>query len=179
MDGREAGYDYRNPVPVNQRPMIPIVLEINRRTYSVDIPESMPLLWVLRDKLDLTGTKFGCGKGLCGACTVMINGSAMRSCTFPVAAAAGMSITTIEGLDPAGQHPVQRAWHELDVPQCGYCQGGQMLCAASLLKQNPRPDDAAIDAALAGNICRCGTYPRIRNAVKLAADYTATAGGTA
>lgn len=159
--------------------MTSVALEINQRSYTVAIPEDMPLLWVLRDKLNHTGTKFGCGKGLCGACTVMIDGTAIRSCTLPAVAAAGMSITTIEGLDPTGQHPVQRAWHELDVPQCGYCQGGQMLCAVSLLKQNARPDDVAIDAALAGNLCRCGTYPRIRSAVKLAADYTAPAGGTA
>ncbi len=148
-------------------------LEINGRNHTVDIPAGMPLLWVLRDLLNFTGTKFGCGKGLCGACTILINGTAMRSCTFPAVAAAGLSITTIEGLDPAGKHPVQRAWHEVDVPQCGYCQGGQMLCATSLLKQNPRPDDAAINAAFAGNICRCGTYLRIQKAVKLAADYTA------
>jgi isoquinoline 1-oxidoreductase subunit alpha len=153
--------------------MSPTTLQINERSYSVQIPDGMPLLWVLREQLNLTGTKFGCGKGLCGACTILINGAPMRSCVLPAAAAAGMSITTIEGLDPPGNHPVQRAWHEVDVPQCGYCQGGQMLCATALLKENSHPDDAAINAALAGNICRCGTYLRIQKAVKLAADYIA------
>jgi isoquinoline 1-oxidoreductase alpha subunit len=129
----------------------------------------MPLLWYLRDVLQLTGTKYGCGMALCGACTVHLNGVAVRSCTTPMSAAQGQSVTTIEGLHPKGQHPVQVAWREQGVPQCGYCQSGQIMQAASLLRQNPSPNDAAIEAAMSGNICRCGTYTRIRAAIKQAA----------
>ncbi len=129
----------------------------------------MPLLWYLRDMLDLTGTKYGCGMALCGACTVHIDGRAQRSCVTPMSAIKGASVTTIEGLSENGDHPVQRAWSEQRVPQCGYCQSGQMMQAASLLKTNKSPSDDDIDAAMSGNICRCGTYPRIRKAVKAAA----------
>ncbi len=140
-----------------------------------DLDPSTPLLWVLRDTLGLTGTKYGCGQGLCGACTVHLNGQPVRSCSLPAAAVIAMdaSITTIEGLDPNGAHPVQRAWCELDVPQCGYCQAGQIMGAAALLERNPRPDDAAIDQAMAGHLCRCGTYPRIRAGVHRAAELAA------
>jgi len=129
----------------------------------------MPLLWYLRDQLGLTGTKFGCGKGLCGACTVHIDGEAVRSCITPMKSVAGKRVVTIEGLSPAGDHPLQKAWQEENVPQCGYCQGGQIMQAAALLKQKPRPTDQEIDEAMAGNICRCGTYQRIRQGIKLAA----------
>ena len=139
----------------------------------------MPLLWALRDKLDLLGTKYSCGIGTCGTCTVLVNGIPMRSCVVPAASLAGNAITTIEGLDPAGRHPLQRAWNEEDVPQCGYCQGGQILTAAALLARNPKPDDAAIDAAMSGVLCRCGTYHRIRKAIKRAATYAAGEGGDA
>jgi isoquinoline 1-oxidoreductase subunit alpha len=129
----------------------------------------MPLLWVLRDTLGLTGTKFGCGVALCGACTVHLEGAAVRSCVTPVSAARGRKVTTIEGLSPDSRHPVQQAWIELDVPQCGYCQSGQIMTAAALLAQTPQPSDAEIDAAMSGNICRCGTYQRIRAAIHRAA----------
>jgi isoquinoline 1-oxidoreductase alpha subunit len=144
-------------------------LHINGTIRSVDAPDDTPLLWVLRDRLNLVGTKFGCGIGACGACTVHVDGSAVRACQLPVSALANARITTIEGLDPAGQHPVQRAWCELDVPQCGYCQAGQIMSAAALLATNTSPGDADIDAAMAGNLCRCGTYHRIRQAIKAAA----------
>ena len=157
--------------------MSPITLNINGEEHTLEVTPEMPLLWALRDILNLTGTKYGCGIGLCGSCTVLIDGEAARSCTLPAAAVEGMKITTIEGLAPEGDHPVQRAWNEEDVAQCGYCQGGQVLAATALLNGNPDPDDAAIDDALRGNICRCGTYPRIRKAVKLAAKYTREAGG--
>src|ERR671919_1221710 len=147
---------------------MPFTLNVNGKTTSVDVPADMPLLWVIRDVLDLKGTKFGCGIAQCGACTVHLNGRAVRSCSTPVKAATG-AITTIEGLSPDGSHPLQRAWVEEDVPQCGYCQAGQIMSAAALLASNPKPSDADIDAAMAGNICRCGTYPRIRAAIKLAA----------
>ena len=150
-----------------------ITLTINKKTIKCTVAEDMPLLWVLRDKLNLVGTKFGCGKGLCGACTVLINGRATRSCSIPASALTGIDITTIEGLSDDGSHPVQQAWNELDVPQCGYCQAGQILSTVSLLSYNDNPDDQAIDAALSGNICRCGTYNRIRCAVKKAAQLTA------
>ncbi len=132
----------------------------------------MPVLWVLRDELELTGTKFGCGIAQCGACTVHLDGQAIRSCITPVRAVEGKAITTIEGLSPDGSHPVQRAWIEHDVPQCGYCQSGQIMSAAALLAANARPSDAEIDAAMSGNICRCGTYPRIRLALVRAAELT-------
>jgi len=144
-------------------------IKVNRNTHSVDIDGDTPLLWVLRDVLGKTGTKFGCGMALCGACTVHIDGQPTRSCVTPVSAVAGKSVTTIEGLaTPAGQ-AVQKAWIALDVPQCGYCQSGQIMSAAALLATTPNPDDSDIDAAMAGNICRCGTYVRIRAAIKRAA----------
>lgn len=144
-------------------------LNINGAAREVDAPTDMPLLWVLRDLLGLTGTKFGCGMAQCGACTVHVDGVAMRSCVTPLVAAENKSVTTIEGLSADGSHPVQRAWTELDVVQCGYCQSGQIMAAAALLATNPAPSDIEIDTALSGNICRCGTYPRIRAAVHRAA----------
>jgi aerobic-type carbon monoxide dehydrogenase small subunit (CoxS/CutS family) len=152
-----------------------VTLRINGREAQVDVPEDMPLLWVLRDRLDLTGTKFGCGIGACGACTVLLDGEAVRSCQMPASALAGREITTIEGLSPDGSHPVQQAWVEAQVPQCGYCQSGQILAATALLRKNPKPTDADIDAAMAGNICRCGTYQRIRRAIHRAAGDGASA----
>jgi isoquinoline 1-oxidoreductase alpha subunit len=143
-------------------------LNINNRNYSVDVDPDTPLLWVLRDELNLTGTKYGCGVAQCGACTVHLNGNPVRSCTLPVSAVKG-KVTTIEGLSENGEHPVQKAWVELDVAQCGYCQAGQIMTAAALLARKPNPTDADIDAAMAGNICRCGTYKRIRKAIHLAA----------
>ncbi|HSB54630.1 MAG TPA: (2Fe-2S)-binding protein [Gemmatimonadales bacterium] len=145
-----------------------ITLSVNGQARSVDVEPETPLLWVLRDTLGLTGTKFGCGMALCGACTVDVDGQAMRSCIVPVSAAQGKRITTIEGLTPAGLHPVQKAWIALDVPQCGYCQTGMIMAVAALLKAKPRPTDADIDAAIT-NICRCGTYARIRQAIHAAA----------
>jgi isoquinoline 1-oxidoreductase alpha subunit len=144
-------------------------LTVNGTAHDVSAPPEMPLLWVLRDLLGLTGTKFGCGIAQCGACTVQLEGAPLRSCVTPVSAAAGKRITTIEGLSKDGSHPVQRAWAELDVVQCGYCQSGQIMAAAALLAAKPAPTDADIDAALSGNICRCGTYQRIRAAVHRAA----------
>lgn len=145
-------------------------LTINGQVHTVDVPDDMPLLWVLRDVVGLTGTKFGCGIAQCGACTVHLDGAAVRSCVLPVSSVAGKKITTIEavGATPAGRK-VQQAWRDLDVVQCGYCQSGQVMSAASLLAQNPKPSDADIDAAMSGNLCRCGTYNRIRAAVKHAA----------
>ncbi len=148
-------------------------LRINGVSRQLDIPDDMPLLWALRDKLDLVGTKYGCGIGVCGSCTVLVNGAPVQSCGIKASALQGKEITTIEGLSPDGSHPVQRAWHDEDVPQCGYCQAGQVLAAAALLERNADPDDAAIDGAMAGILCRCGTYPRIRKAIKLAARYRA------
>lgn len=142
-------------------------LDVNGRSYNVNSAPETPLLWVLRDELGLTGTKYGCGVALCGACTVLADGQAVRSCQLPVSAVGASKITTIEGL--GGAHPVQAAWVKLDVPQCGYCQSGQIMSAVALLAQTPRPDDAAITAALDGNICRCGAYQRIRAAIKAAA----------
>jgi len=153
-------------------------LKVNGRAASVDVPADMPLLWVLRDVLDLAGTKFGCGMAQCGACTVHVNGSAVRSCVTPVSAAAGKEITTIEGLSPDGAHPLQRAWEALDVPQCGYCQAGQIMSAAALLARTPKPTDAQIDAAMSGNLCRCATYLRIRQAIHAAADMPAATNAT-
>lgn len=149
--------------------MARFTLKVNGKRQQVDVSPDTPLLWVLRDHLDLTGTKYGCGIGQCGACTVHVNGEAMRSCALPIAAAEGTQITTIEGLSKEGDHPVQLAWQEIDVPQCGYCQAGQIMSAAALIKNNPSPSDADIDAAMQGNICRCGTYPRIRQAIHSAA----------
>jgi len=154
-----------------------VTLKINGQAVTVDAPSDMPLLWALRDKLNLTGTKYSCGIGVCGSCTVLINGVPMRSCMMPAISMAGMEITTIEGLDSAGDHPVQKAWNDEDVPQCGYCQSGQILAASALLRQNPNPSDEDIDNAMTGVLCRCGTYHRIRKAIKLAAKYAAEAGG--
>jgi isoquinoline 1-oxidoreductase alpha subunit len=145
-------------------------LNINGKSVDVDVEPEMPLLWVLRDVLGLTGTKFGCGMALCGACTVHLGGQAVRSCQTPVSAVGDQPITTIEGLSKDRSHPVQQAWIELDVPQCGYCQSGQIMSASALLASQPRPSDADIDAAMAGNICRCGTYQRIRAAIHRAAE---------
>jgi len=142
---------------------------INDKSYAIDVPDDMPLLWFLRDKLELTGTKFGCGMGLCGACTVHVDGQAMRSCVMPVSAVAGSTITTIEGLSADGDHPLQLAWIANKVPQCGYCQAGQIMNAASFLATNPKPSSEDIDNAMQGNICRCGTYQRIKQAVADAA----------
>lgn len=143
--------------------------ELNGRSVSVNSPDDTPLLWVIRDEVALTGTKFGCGIGFCGACTVHVEGRATRSCITPLGAVAGVRITTIEGLDPEGKHPLQTAWLELQVPQCGYCQSGQIMQAATLLKDYPDPSDRDINAVMAGNVCRCMTYPRIRKAIQLAA----------
>jgi aerobic-type carbon monoxide dehydrogenase small subunit (CoxS/CutS family) len=151
------------------------LITVNGKTVEVDAAPDTPLLWVLRDHLGLTGTKYGCGIALCGACTVHIDGAATRSCILPLKALAGKSITTIEGLSPDRSHPVQRAWIEIDVPQCGYCQSGQIMSAAALLRGKPVPSDADIDAAMAGNLCRCGTYPRIRKAIHRAAELLPTA----
>ncbi len=148
---------------------MPFTLNVNGKTATVDVPADMPLLWVLRDILDLRGTKFGCGLGQCGACTVHLGGNPVRSCQTPVSRAAGAAITTIEGLSPDASHPLQRAWEELDVPQCGYCQAGQIMSAAALLRRNARPSDADIDTAMGGNLCRCATYTRIREAIHRAA----------
>ena len=146
-----------------------VTLTVNQKEYQVDASPDMPLLWVLRDLLGLTGTKFGCGMALCGACTVHLNGEAVRSCVTLLARAAGQQITTIEGLSSDNSHPLQKAWIQADVPQCGYCQSGQIMSAAVLLREKPHPTDKDIDDAMTGNICRCGTYPRIRKAIHLAA----------
>jgi aerobic-type carbon monoxide dehydrogenase small subunit (CoxS/CutS family) len=145
------------------------LISVNNRTIEVDAALDTPLLWVLRDHLAMTGTKYGCGMALCGACTVHVDGVATRSCVVPLRAVTGKSVTTIEGLSPDRSHAVQRAWIELDVPQCGYCQSGQIMSAVALLAEKPSPSDAEIDAAMAGNLCRCGTYPRIRKAIHRAA----------
>jgi aerobic-type carbon monoxide dehydrogenase small subunit (CoxS/CutS family) len=151
-----------------------ITFKLNGKTTGVAVAPDMPLLWVLRDVLDLKGTKFGCGMAQCGACTVHLNGAPVRSCQTPVSAAQGAEVTTIEGLSADGSHPLQRAWGELDVPQCGYCQAGQLMSAAALLAKNPKPTDADIDAAMGGNLCRCGTYLRIREAIHRAAGQVTT-----
>lgn len=151
--------------------MTSLAFTLNGNAVELDIDPNTPLLWVIRDELAMTGTKFGCGMGLCGACTVHLNGNPIRSCSFPVQGAAGQAITTIEGLagDNGDLHPVQEAWIEHNVPQCGYCQSGQIMSAVALLDSNPSPSDADIDAAMSGNICRCGTYPKIRAAIHAAA----------
>ena len=149
---------------------------LNGKAVSVDDDPSTPLLWVIRDSLGLTGTKFGCGMALCGACTVHLDGNAIRSCVAPLSRVAGKQVTTIEGLSTDNSHPVQRAWIEIDVPQCGYCQSGQIMSAVVLLKDKPKPTDEDIDEAMSGNICRCGTYQRIRRAIHRAAEISAAAG---
>ena len=149
-------------------------LTINGRSTTVDVPGDMPLLWAIRDVLQLKGTKFGCGIGQCGACTVLVNGRATRSCQTPVSAAANIPVTTIEGLSADGRHPLQLAWQEVDTPQCGYCQAGQIMTAAALLTTTPQPTDADIDRAMTGNLCRCGTYLRIREAIHRAAAIKGT-----
>ena len=145
-------------------------LNINNKNYKVDVDEKMPLLWVIRDFAGLTGTKFGCGIAQCGACTVHLNGTPIRSCSVPVSAAAGKNITTIEGISENTDHAVQKAWIEFQVPQCGYCQSGQIMSAVALLKKKPKPTDEDIDAAMRGNLCRCGTYQRIRGAIHRASE---------
>jgi isoquinoline 1-oxidoreductase alpha subunit len=146
-----------------------VKIRVNGVDQTLDVDPEMPLLWALRDVLGLTGTKYGCGQALCGACNVHIDGQVVRSCVTPVRRADGRAVTTIEGLAPGGNHPLQRAWIELGVPQCGFCQAGQLMSAAALLKAKPKPSDAEIDQSMAGNLCRCGTYPRIRAAIKKAA----------
>src|SRR5215472_16826921 len=146
---------------------------LNGKPHSADVVPAMPLLWVLRDTLGLTGTKYGCGMALCGACTVHVNGQPMRACATPISNVAGKTVMTIEGLSPDHSHPVQRAWTDEDVPQCGYCQSGQIMTAVALLAKAPNPTDADIDEAMHGNICRCGTYQQIRRAIHLAAQYRA------
>ena len=149
---------------------MPYTLRINGQSKTVDVAAEMPLLWVLRDTLSLKGTKFGCGIGACGACTVHVNGMAVRSCQTQVSTVGNREVKTIEGLSPDGSHPLQKAWMDLDVPQCGYCQAGQLMTAAALLAIMPNPTDAEIDSAMTGNLCRCGTYVRIRKAIHLAAN---------
>ena len=149
---------------------MPFTLTVNGKSYELDVEAEMPLLWVLRDEIGLTGTKFGCGIAQCGVCTVHIDGQPVRSCTTTAASAAGKAITTIEGLSPDRSHPVQRAWIEHTVPQCGYCQSGQIMAAAALLARTPEPADSEIDAAMAGHLCRCGTYASIRKAIHRAAE---------
>jgi isoquinoline 1-oxidoreductase alpha subunit len=154
---------------------MPYTLNVNGKAATVDVPPDMPLLWVLRDVMNLKGTKFGCGIGQCGACTVHLNGAPTRSCSLPVSAAAGQRITTIEGLagKDGNSHPLQRAWTDIDVPQCGYCQAGQIMTAAALLARTPKPTEAQINTAMNGNLCRCGTYLRVREAIQRAANMTA------
>ena len=149
--------------------MANITLRVNGTERKLSVPAEMPLLWVLRDTLQLTGTKFGCGAGLCGACTVHVDGAAMRSCSVPVSQVAGRNVTTIEGLSANGLHPAQQAWIDEQVPQCGYCQTGQIMAAVALLKKTPQPSDEQINQGMSGNLCRCGTYDRIRRAIHRAA----------
>jgi isoquinoline 1-oxidoreductase alpha subunit len=149
---------------------MPLKLKVNNVVTTIDVAPDTPLLWVLRDVMDLQGTKYGCGMGVCGACTVLVDGRPLRSCMTPVSSVVGEAVVTIEGLSPDGQHPVQVAWEALDVPQCGYCQAGQIMSAAALLAHTPHPTDAQIDTAMNGNLCRCGTYPRIRQAIHQAAN---------
>ncbi|MFN7120038.1 MAG: (2Fe-2S)-binding protein [Saprospiraceae bacterium] len=152
--------------------MATYTLTINNQKYTVEAEPDTPLLWVLRDELDLKGTKFGCGIAQCGACTVHLNGAAVRSCSLPISALQNAKITTIEGLSKDGSHPVQKAWMEIDVPQCGYCQAGQIMTAAALLAKNKKPSNTEIEAAMSGNICRCGTYPRIEQAIIKAIEFS-------
>lgn len=156
---------------------MPLKLIVNKEAHTVDVPPDTPLLWVLRDTLNLKGSKYGCGMGVCGACTVLVDGRAVRSCMTHAGSVAGQQITTIEGLSPDGLHPVQAAWEGVDVAQCGYCQAGQIMAAAALLSHTPHPTDAEIDTAMSGNLCRCGTYPRIREAIHKAATAGAPARG--
>lgn len=151
-----------------------ITLNINGTDHMIDADPQMPLLWAIREKVGMTGTKFGCGIAQCGACTVIVDGNAVRSCNTPVATAVGKAIRTIEGVSENNDHPIQKAWQELTVPQCGYCQSGQIMSALALLERTPEPSDSEIDKAMAGNICRCGTYPRIRAAIHRAAELTKT-----
>jgi isoquinoline 1-oxidoreductase subunit alpha len=160
----------------SRRKTMSTTLTVNGRTTTVDAPADTPLLWVLRDVLNLHGTKFGCGIGQCGACTVHVDGTPQRSCATPLSVAANKKITTIEGLSPNASHPLQQAWIEIDVPQCGYCQTGQIMSAAALLAQHPKPTDAQIDAAMDGNLCRCGTYLRVRQAIHKAAGMSSVKG---
>ena len=157
---------------------MPVSFKVNGKSATVDVAPEMPLLWVLRDVLDLKGTKYGCGVAQCGACTVHVKGVATKSCVLPVSAVRGAEITTIEGLSPDGTHPLQRAWEELDVPQCGYCQAGQLMSAAALLAKTPKPTDADIDTAMNGNLCRCATYLRIRQGIHRAATLPAVGAGS-
>ena len=159
--------------------MSQVTLSINGQQHTLDVTADLPLLWALRDKLDLVGTKYSCGIGVCGSCTVLVNGRPAQSCILPAAKMGGKEITTIEGFAPDGKHPVLQAWNEEDVPQCGYCQGGQILTAASLLESEPNPSDEDIDKAMSAVMCRCGTYHRIRKAIKLAASISAAKGGAA
>jgi isoquinoline 1-oxidoreductase subunit alpha len=149
---------------------MPVTLRVNGTSHTVDVPSDMPLLWVLRDVLDLTGTKFGCGIAQCGSCTVHVDGEPTRACVTPASAVVGREVTTIEGLSPDGSHPLQRAWVELDVPQCGYCQAGQLMTAAALLERNPHPSDEEISSAMNGNLCRCATYLRIHEGIRRVAE---------
>lgn len=153
-----------------------ITLNVNQKAYQVDADPNMPLLWVIRDLIGLTGTKYGCGVAQCGACVVHLNGEAVRSCVTKVSRAEGQQVVTIEGLSEKNDHPLQQAWQQIDVPQCGYCHSGQLMSAAVLLRDNPNPSDQDIDDAMAGNICRCGTYLRIRKAIHLAADLQQKSG---
>ncbi len=154
-----------------------ITLKVNKQSRTVDVPGEMPLLWVLRDVLGLKGTKYGCGISACGACTVHVDGRAVRSCVTPVSSVENRNITTIEGLADTETHPVQMAWEETDVPQCGYCQSGQIMSAVALLSRTPKPTDTDIDSAMSGNLCRCGTYQRIREAIHRAAEMQTAKGG--
>jgi isoquinoline 1-oxidoreductase subunit alpha len=158
--------------------MANIKFTLNGKSQTVDVPAQMPLLWVLRDTLGMTGTKFGCGMALCGACTVHQNGQAIRACITPISSVAGKTITTIEGLSADSSHAVQKAWLELDVPQCGYCQSGQIMAAAALLSKNAKPSDADIDEVMRGNICRCGTYQTIRQAIHRASQILTASNGS-
>ncbi len=170
----KAGVASEKKEEQKEAPMIS--LKVNGKRYEVEVLPEIPLLWVIRENLGLTGTKFGCGMALCGACTVHVNGQAVRSCVTPVSSVVGKEIITIEGLSANGNHPVQRAWIAEDVPQCGYCHSGQIMSAAALLAENPKPTDADIDEAMSGNICRCGTYQRIRRAIHRAARMMAEGG---